>query len=149
AEGEIGAGYAQEVWLGRSGSPPDPAAAWTAKTSDSVPELVLKGGAGALGDDGAAASELVRGRMRPKVGYSFLQTFLYEGRRYGLSTDLGVLPTDRLRPIRGSDFRGVELGKDVTFPFAFVRREDAHFVRLVHGKLEEAGEARYRMVVPL
>jgi hypothetical protein len=148
AEGEIGAGYAQEVWLGRPSTPPDPFAAWRDKTSDDVPELARKGGA-ALGDDGATPTDLVRGRMRPKVGYSFLQTFLFEGRRYGLSTDLGVLPTDRLRPIRGSEFRGVEIGKEVALPFAFVRRDDAKFVRLVRGKLEDAGEARYRMVVPL
>jgi lipoprotein-anchoring transpeptidase ErfK/SrfK len=148
AGGEIGASYAQDVWLGRAGTPPDPGAVWAAKTSDPVPELVLKG-VGALGDDGVAGTELVRGRMRPKVGYSFLQTFLHEGRRYGLSTDLGVLPTDRLRPIRGSEFRGVEIGKDVAFPFAFVRRDDAHFVRIVNGKLEDAGTASYRSVVPL
>jgi hypothetical protein len=148
AEGEIGAGYAQEVWLGRPSTPPDPFAAWRDKTSDDVPELARKGGA-ALGDDGATPTDLVRGRMRPKVGYSFLQTFLFEGRRYGLSTDLGVLPTDRLRPIRGSEFRGVEIGKEVALPFAFVRRDDAKFVKLVRGKLEDAGEARYRMVVPL
>jgi hypothetical protein len=149
AEGEIGAGYAQEVWLGGSGTPPDPSAAWTNKTSDALPELVKKGAAGVLDDDGVTAAELVRGRMRPKVGYSFLRTFLHEGRRYGLATDLGVLPTDRLRPIRGSDFRGVELGKDVTFPFAFVRREGAKFVRISGGKLEDAGPAAYRAVVPL
>ena len=63
--------------------------------------------------------------MRPKVGYSFLSTFLFEGRRYGLATDLVVLPTDRLRPIRGSDFHGVEIGRDVELPFAFVRRDGA------------------------
>jgi hypothetical protein len=148
AEGEIGASYAQEIWLGRPGAPPDPAAAWANKSSDALPELVMKG-VGVLGDDGAAQSELVRGRMKPKVGYSFLQTFLHEGRRYGLATDLGVLPTDRLRPIRGSDFRGVEIGKEMSLPFAFVRREGAKFVRLVRGKLEEAGEARYRLAVPL
>ncbi|HEX6765811.1 MAG TPA: L,D-transpeptidase [Polyangiaceae bacterium] len=148
AEGEIGAGYGQEVWLGRPGTPPDPAKAWAEHSSDAVSPLILKGGA-ALGDDGVAASELVRARMRPKVGYSFLETFLFEGRRYGLSTDLGVLPTDRLRPIRGSDFHGVEIGKEVALPFAFVRREGAHFVRLVAGKLEDAGATRYRMAVPL
>jgi hypothetical protein len=148
AEGEVGASFAQDVWLGRAGTPADPALAWRDKTSDEVPELARKG-IGVLGDDGATASDLVRGRMRPKVGHSFLQTFLFEGRRYGLSTDLGVLPTDRLRPIRGSDFRGVEIGKEVTLPFAFVRREGANFVRIVRGKLEDAGEARYRMVVPL
>jgi hypothetical protein len=149
AAGEIGASYAQEVWLGRPGVPPDPAASWNAKMSDTIPELVRRGGTSALGDDGSAGTELVRGRMRPKVGRSFLHTFLHEGRRYGLATDLDVLPTDRFRPIRGSEFRGVEIGKEVEFPFAFVRREGAHFVRLVRGKLEEAGEATYRMVVPL
>jgi hypothetical protein len=149
AEGEIGASYAQDVWLGRPGTAPDPSAAWAEKTSDPIPELVRRGGGGALGDDGATATELVRGRMRPKVGYSFLQTFLHEGRRYGLSTDLGVLPTDRLRPIRGSEFRGVEIGKDAAFPFAFVRRDGANFVRLVRGKLEDAGVAEYRSVVLL
>jgi hypothetical protein len=148
AEGEVGAGYGQEVWLGRSGTPSDPARAWAEHQSDPIPPLVLKGGA-TLGDDGVGSSELVRARMRPKVGYSFLETFLFEGRRYGLSTDLGILPTDRLRPIRGSDFHGVEIGKDVSLPFAFVRREGAHFVRLVAGKLEDAGETRYRMAVPL
>ncbi|HEX6274544.1 MAG TPA: L,D-transpeptidase, partial [Polyangiaceae bacterium] len=149
AEGEIGASYAQDVWLGRPGTPPDPAAAWAQKASDALPELVRSGSAGMLGEDGAVGTDLLRGRMRPKVGYSFLHTFLHEGRRYGLATDLGVLPTDRLRPIRGSDFRGVEIGKDVTFPFAFVRRDGARFVRLVRGKLEDAGPAGYRSVVPL
>jgi hypothetical protein len=149
AEGEIGASYAQEVWLGRPGTPPEPAAAWAQKTSDAIPELVRSGIAGMLGDDGAVGTELVRARMRPKVGYSFLHTFLHEGRRYGLASDLSVLPTDRLRPIRGSDFRGVEIGKDATFPFAFVRRDDARFVRLVRGKLEDAGAAAYRSVVSL
>ena len=148
AEGEVGASYAQEVWLGGA-TAPDPSAAWSAKSSDPLPELVKRGGVSVLGEDGGVSTELVRGRMRPKVGYSFLQTFLYEGRRYGLATDLTVLPTDRLRPIRGSEFRGIELGKDVVFPFAFVRRDDARFVKLVRGKLEDAGEARYRMVVPL
>jgi hypothetical protein len=148
ADGEIGAGYAQEVWLGRPGMPPDPAVAWANKSSDTLSELVLKG-VGVLGDDGAANTELVVERMRPRVGYSFLHTFFHEGRRYGLASDLSVLPTDRLRPIRGSDFRGVEIGKEVSFPFAFVRREGAKFVRLVRGKLEEAGEAGYRTVVPL
>jgi hypothetical protein len=89
--------------------------------------------------------------MRPKVGYSFLSTFLYQGRRYGLATDLSVLPTDRLRPIRGSEFRGVELGRDISLPFAFVRRSGVHFKRYdpKKNKLEEAGEAPYRAAIPL
>jgi hypothetical protein len=151
AEGEVGAGYAQEVWLGGA-TPPDPAAAWAARTSDTVPELLVKGGFARLLEKGEAkASELVVETMRPKVGYSFLATFLYQGRRYGLATDLSVLPTDRLRPIRGSEFRGVEVGKEIALPFAFVRRPGVRFLRLdpKTKKLEEAGEAPYRAAIPL
>jgi hypothetical protein len=151
AEGEVGAGYAQEVWLGGA-TPPDPAAAWASRTSDAVPELLVKGGFARLLEKGEAkASELVVETMRPKVGYSFLSTFLYQGRRYGLATDLSVLPTDRLRPIRGSEFRGVEIGRDLSLPFAFVRRPGVHFKRWdpKKNKLEEVGEAPYRAAIPL
>jgi hypothetical protein len=89
--------------------------------------------------------------MRPKVGYSFLHTFLHDGRRYGLATDLSLLPTDRLRPIRGSEFHGVEIDKDVSLPFAFVRRASARFYRYdkSKNKLTDDGEAPYRAAVPL
>jgi hypothetical protein len=151
AEGEVGAGYAQEVWLGGAAAP-DPRAAWDARTSDTVPDLLVKGGFARLLEKGEAkASELVVESMRPKVGYSFLATFLYQGRRYGLSTDLSVLPTDRLRPIRGSEFHGVEIGKDIALPFAFVRRPGVHFQRWdpKANKLEAAGEAPYRAAIAL
>jgi len=150
-EGEVGARYAQEVWL-RGAPPPDPEASWNERRSDPFPALLSKGGFGRLLETGeGAASDLVVATMRPKVGYSFLATFLFEGRRYGLATDLSVLPTDRLRPIRGSDFHGVEIGRDVALPFAFVRKPGARFVRwdAAKNKLEDAGEAPYRSAVPL
>jgi hypothetical protein len=152
AEGEIGASYAQDVWLGRAGAVPDPALAWTERRSDPVPELLRGTGSVRLTESGTdAGSDLVLGKMRPKVGYSFLSTLLFEGRRYGLATDLSLLPTDRLRPIRGSEFRGVEIGKDIALPFAFVRRDGARFWRFdrQRNKLEEAGPAAYRAAVAL
>jgi hypothetical protein len=152
AEGEIGASYGQEVWLGAPGVPPDPAVAWSERRSDPVPELLKRGGVVRLTDSGTTGgSDLLLGRMRPKVGYSFLHTFFDAGRRYGLTTDLAVLPTDRLRPIRGSEFRGVEIGRDITLPFAFVRRSGARFYRWNQqkNKLEDDAEAPYRLAVPL
>ena len=150
AGGEIGASYAQDVWLGRPGVPPDPRAAWQSRQSEPVPDLLRHVGVARPNETGTdGGTELVLGKMRPKVGYAFLSTFLFEGRRYGLATDLSVLPTDRLRPIRGSDFHGVEIGRDVTLPFAFVRREGAHFWRSVRGKLEDAGPAPFRAAVGL
>lgn len=152
AGGEIGASYAQDVWLGHPGPVPDPELAWNQRQSDPVPELLLHGGVVRLTDTGAeSSSDLVVETMRPKVGYSFLGTYLFQGRRYGLATDLSVLPTDRLRPIQGSDFHGVEIGKEAKLPFAFVRRDDAHFWRYdrKHDRLEDAGKAPFRAVIEL
>ncbi|MBX3181556.1 MAG: L,D-transpeptidase [Polyangiaceae bacterium] len=126
APGEVGASYAQHVWLGRPGELPDPRAAWESQLSQGVPEF-LRGNkvapsAFALKDPQALSVE----RMRPKVGFSFLETFLHEGRRYGVTPDLRILPTDRLRPIQGSRLTGHEIPKDIDFPFAIVRKQNAH-----------------------
>ena len=152
ASGEIGASYAQDVWLGQPGVVPDPSEAWASRRSDAVPDLLRRGASARLTDTGTAeGSALVLGKMRPKVGYSFLSTFLFEGRRYGLASDLSLIPTDRLRPIRGSEFHGVELGGAVKLPFAFMRRDGARFWRFDRksNKLEDAGPAPYRSVVAL
>jgi hypothetical protein len=151
ADGEVGAAYAPEVWLG--GQPPavDAASAWRDKLTESLPSFLQNGGNAPVMSKERETGGLVDDRMRPKVGYAFLQTFLFEGRRYGLSADLKILPTDRLRPIRGSDFHGVEIGKEVDFPFAFVRQPDAHFwlYQRSSGRLIEAGSAPYRQAVKL
>lgn len=159
AEGEIGASYAQDVWLGGKGEPVPPAQAWSEKQSDPLPKL-LDAGAQVptvqTDDDEATevkstGSTLITERMRPRVGYSFLQTFLHRGRRYGLTTDLKVMPTDRLRPIRGSDFHGFEIPKQIDFPFAIVRRPDAKLWlwQKSGNKLIDAGTAPYRGAVKL
>jgi hypothetical protein len=149
AEGEVGASYAQHVWVG-GGSVPDPRAAWEAKTSTDVPAF-LAGGALAPSMNKHPREGLLAERMRPRVGYSFLRTFLHEGRRYGLTSELELIPTDRLRPIQGSDFHGVRIGKDIEFPFAFVRRLGAHLYgyQSSSNRLVDAGELPYRSVIAL
>jgi len=151
AEGEVGASYAPHVWLGGdTGEVPDPARAWQDKTSDpssslftaAAPLPVVVGKA-------RAQDEVVLEAMRSRVGYAFLHTFLFEGRRYGLSTQLEILPADRLRPIQGSEFHGVEIGKEVEFPFAFIRKVSARYWQRSAGKLVDAGEAPYRAAVRL
>lgn len=149
AGGEVGASYAQHVWLGRPGEVPDPARAFRERISDPRPPELMQALPRLRVDLPNTSSGVVLERMRPKVGYSFLYTLLHEGRRYGLSTDLTLVPTDRLRPIQGSDFRGVEIGKDIDFPFAFVRREGARFQRYDGKSLSDAGEAPYRAAIKL
>ena len=154
AAGEIGAGYAQEVWLGGAGEPPDPAVVWEEKRSDPLPWFLQNGDVapnltGAVRND----SKVVMERMRPRVGYSFLTTFLHEGRRYGVSGQLEVLPTDRLRPIRGSEHHGVRIGpgRDIQVPFALIRRKGAKFwiYQKSSGRLIDAGSAPYFTAIKL
>ncbi len=145
AEGEIGASYAQNVWTWGA-TAPDPREVFVAKKSDGVPQFLAGAQPAPRLDKVPRPSGAVLEQMRSKVGYSFLDTFLHEGRRYGLTTQFEVVPTDRLRPIQGSDFHGVEVGKDVDFPFAFVRHEGAKFVT-ANGKTGES--APYRAVLKL
>jgi hypothetical protein len=146
AKGEVGASYAPQVWLGPNQQPTDPHAAWENKTSDPLPWFVRDGAllpnlTGAV----RAKAAVVLEQMRPRVGYSFIQTLLYQGRRYGISTWLELLPTDRLRPIQGSEQHGFRIGKDIEFPFAIVRRRGArlYLYQKSTGRLLEAGEAPY------
>jgi hypothetical protein len=141
AEGEIGASYAQHVWTPGS-EPRDPRAAWDERLSEGVPDYLAGGKwlprfAGKTREDGPPQI----GSMRPKTGFSMLETFLWEGRRYGVTTELELMPTDRLRPIQGSDFHGYEIGKDVDFPFAIVRSPAARF--------RSGARAEYRAALPL
>jgi lipoprotein-anchoring transpeptidase ErfK/SrfK len=150
APGEVGASYAQQVWL-RGQAPPDARAAWDARQSDPLP-VFLSAGRSLPTPEGQTdhGTELVAASMKPRQGLSLLQTLLFEGRRYGVTTDLDVVPTDRLRPIQGSERHGVELGKGgVEFPFAFVRSESARFKRYEKGKLVDAGPADYWSVLKL
>ena len=82
-------------------------------------------------------------------GVAFVESFLWEGRRYNVSTDLRVLPADRFRPIRGSDFHGWVIGEDIDFPFALVRKKGARKYRLEGKRLVAAGELEWRTAVKL
>jgi len=144
AEGEIGARYAPQVWLGGGKEGLDAAQAWAEHSSDPLPRFL---------DLAARANNAspVAERMKPKVGYSLLETFLSNGRRYGVTSDLTLVPVDRLRPIQGSSFHGVEIGKDVSLPFAFVRSPDAKYWEYDKRakKFREADPAEYRAAVHL
>jgi hypothetical protein len=67
-------------------------------------------------------------RPRKRLGISFVRTFASEGRRWLLTTDLLLMPADRVRLVRGTSFRGVEIGEGegkIRLPLVFVRREGA------------------------
>lgn len=150
--GETGATYAQHVWTGSQSGAPDPTFAWNSQQTDPVPWF-LEAGKTPPKLVGRAAPEhpFLFGRMEPRVGYSILRTMLWNGRRYALTSDLGLVPTDRLRPIQGSKFHGYRIPEDIDFPFAIIRKPGARHYRYDRDKrrLSPADPADFRAAVRL
>lgn len=148
APGENGASYGQQLWINDGSAAPDPAAAWSEKRNDPQPVLFGNGKTPPkiFGESVPSGTGIELGTMAPRLGYSLLRTFLVEGRRYGLTARFEVVPTDRLRPIQGSEFHGFRIPQDIDFPFAIVRQPGAMLYRYdsVAKKLKAAGQARYR-----
>ena len=125
---ESGATYGLDVWVRWKNTPPLPALEALAQrvTDPDIPWFLRDGGtvpnlSGLVKPGGGAKI----GTVEQRNGVAFVESFLFEGRRYNVSTDLRVLPADRFRPIRGSDFHGYLIGVDIDFPFALVRRKGA------------------------
>jgi lipoprotein-anchoring transpeptidase ErfK/SrfK len=156
ADQESGATYGLDVWTryakeeGRLAL--DPLEALEQRASDErLPWFLASGGrVPSLSGQAKASSSVKIGQVDRRNGVAFLESLLFEGRRYNVTTDLRVVPADRFRPIRGSDFHGYRIGVDVDFPFALVRRKGAKKYELGEGgKLREAGALEYRAAVPL
>jgi L,D-transpeptidase catalytic domain len=148
-----GAGYGQEVWLdGRPASPVSPATAFETSftETDRIPWF-LANGRQTLNLSGLVTGKdvVVAARTKRRNGLAFVDSFVFEGRRYAVTTDLLVMPADRLRPIHGSDFHGWEIPRDIDFPFALIRREGARRYRYENGKLSDAGAIPWRSAVAL
>lgn len=61
--------------------------------------------------------------------FSFIDLFESEGRRWAITTDLLLVPLDRLTPVKASEFQGVVLGEGMDLPLAFVRSQKAQLFR--------------------
>ncbi|WP_437319465.1 L,D-transpeptidase [Sorangium sp. So ce385] len=117
---------------------------------DATPSVLLYGRpAPGLAGDRRSPDALVLGRARTRSGFALLSTFDHDERRFGLTTDLAVLPLDRTRVIRPSAFSGLSLPEGVALPVAFARRR--HAARLVPGERGGLARAplRFREAIPL
>ncbi|MBX3193359.1 MAG: L,D-transpeptidase [Labilithrix sp.] len=126
-----GASYGPEIWTRyKSEPPPSPLLALDEKRSDAeLPWFLQNGGrvpplASASSGDTAKAGEFSR-----RNGISFVDTLLWEGRRYNVGVDLRLYPADRFRPIKGSDFHGFRIPQEARMPFAIVKSKKARIVR--------------------
>ncbi|HVJ21516.1 MAG TPA: L,D-transpeptidase [Polyangiaceae bacterium] len=60
------------------------------------------------------------GRSSPDSGFAMTRLFEWEKRAFGLTTELDLVPLDRTRVVRASDFHGVELAPGEGLPVGFV-----------------------------
>jgi hypothetical protein len=92
---------------------------------------------------------LFAGRAVPKSGYALVSEFEAEGRRWGLTTDLLIVPLDRLKRLAPSDFHGVPL--EGALPVVFVKSKSEHFYRQdeTSGGFTIDEPISYRQAIPL
>lgn len=92
---------------------------------------------------------LYAGRAVPKSGFALVSEFEAEGRRWGLTTDLLIVPLDRLRRLAPSDFHGVPL--DGALPMVFIKSKSERFYRRddASGGFAVDEPISYRQAVPL
>jgi hypothetical protein len=119
--------------------------------AESVPGMLLYGrSAPPLGGEKRSPHAVTFGRARARSGFALLSTFDYEGRRYGLTTELAVLPLDRTRVIKPSAFHGIKLDDDVTLPVAFVKSKHAtRWVLGPGGAVTRGAPLGHREAVPI
>lgn len=94
-------------------------------------------------------------RVRRHTGLSFVGSFDTKSddleRRFGITVDLRLIPTTKVKPDTGSPFHGIEIPQAMHFPFAFVTKKDTTLYKLIAGKDEAraAEAAPHRGIVPL
>ena len=89
--------------------------------------------------------DFVSGRALPETGFAFLELYEQGGRRWGLTTDLNIVPLDRVEPVRASAFHGIELSKETPLPVVFVRTKGAYLYR---GDPRSTGLVIERLIQP-
>jgi len=94
-------------------------------------------------------------RVRRKTGLSFVGAFMARdadlARRFGITVDMRLIPTTKVKPDTGSPFHGIELSEKTPIPFCFVVKRDSRTWKLIRGR-DEAREAEAvprRAIVPL
>lgn len=101
------------------------------------------------------AGEIKAGALRKGSGVSIAGSFLADGgadgakRRFAVTADGRVVPVDRLKPLLGSAWHGLDLEK-LGLPLAFIHKLGVHGFSLVRGKaIKHEDELERRSAVPL
>jgi hypothetical protein len=90
------------------------------------------------------------GRAAPNSGFAFSSAFLWEGRVFGLTTELDLVALDRTRIVKPSALRGVQLDATRTLPVGFVTtRYSMRYTQNAAGEFKPKGSYSYREALRL
>ncbi|MCC6647812.1 MAG: L,D-transpeptidase [Polyangiaceae bacterium] len=125
---------------------------------DPVP-FWLEGGKRAIpnvADFKVTGTSVFADRARRHTGLAFIGSFHMGedgfSRRFGITTDLRLAPTSKVKPDTGSPWHGLELGEGKTappLPFAWVRVTGVKTYKLSDGKARERAPVEKRSVLLL
>ncbi len=100
--------------------------AWRDAATDPTPPFLASGGQAPTPFGYAhEPGRLTNGRAVADSSFALLAIYDQGGRRFGLTTDMSLLPLDRMKPVASSSFHGIALGVDVSLPIVFVRAHGA------------------------
>jgi len=92
--------------------------AWRGALTDPTPPFLLGGGQAPTPFGYAhEANKLTSGRAVPDSSFALLAIYEHQGRRFGLTTDMSLLPLDRMKPVAPSTFHGLSLTRARACPW--------------------------------
>ncbi|HEY4157545.1 MAG TPA: L,D-transpeptidase [Polyangiaceae bacterium] len=116
--------------------------AWRDTLSDPTPAFLENGGQAPVPFGLEHQShDLVQGRAVADSSFALLGVYDHQGRRFGLTTGMSLVPMDRLKPVVASTFQGVALGGDFSLPLVFVRSRGAFLYTSTAGSGVALGRA--------
>ncbi len=126
------------------------------QSDEDPPPFWLEGGKRTIpnvSDFEVGETSIFADRARRFTGLAFVGSF--DGgeeashRRFGITTDLRLAPTTKIKPDSGSPWHGVEIEDESMLPFAFVREQGAVRFAASGSDVTRGEQLPFRGVVPL
>lgn len=123
-EGEYQSRAARFLWSTRN----DAGLSWLS-IAEQPPEFLRQGQAltKPYGSESGLRREVHAGQAARDSGFALTESFEWEQRAFGVTTELDVIPLDRVEPVKQHPFQGVELSPDEQLP---ALRVTAHWVNV-------------------
>lgn len=111
--------------------------------SEEIPDFLREPLIKPYGVEMGLRNQIHAGQARKESGFAFLRFFEAEGRGFGLTTDMDLLPLDRVRLIEETSFHGVTAEPERPLLAAFlIKGSVALWSRDDAGRFRPAGEVR-------